>query len=89
MGPGFFGLTSTDREYVLEQVFLLMYYGGFTYTEASQVPIQYRIWFINRIGKEIEKSNGQSKATDQNEPGMAALLGKHRGNTPARMHRFT
>jgi len=74
----------------LEQIFLLMYYGGFTYTEGYTMPVQYRLWFIHRINKEFEKSNEKAnKAVHNNNPEMNQLAGKNRAQTPARLRRFT
>jgi len=89
-GSRFFGLTQLSKEVYLEQIFLLMYYGGFTYTEGYNLPVQYRMWFIRRINKEFERSNGEaSKAVHQNTPEMNMLQGKSRMQTPARLRRFT
>ena len=74
-----------------------MYYIGFTYTEALNLPIVYRRWFIERVKKEIqgtaaegEPGNGPTKAMNhQNDPTYAAVTGKHRTNTPARLRRFS
>ena len=88
----FFGLTPSDRELLLEQHFLLMYYLGFTYRESYNIPIKYRMWFIERTGKEIkqgtEKDVPPHHAAHQNHPEMNAMMGKHRGQTPARLRRF-
>lgn len=70
-----------------------MYYGGFTYTEARELSLEYRRWFCNRIQSEINKSNkGEapqgSRATHHNTPEVNALLGK-RNDVPSRMRRFT
>jgi hypothetical protein len=81
----------------LEPIFLLMYYLGFTYTEALNLPIVYKRWFIERVAKEIkgsagedEPGNGPSKAMNhQNDPMYAAMTGKSRTQTPARLRRFT
>jgi hypothetical protein len=74
----------------LEQIFLLMYYGGFTYTEGYTMPVSYRVWFIHRINKEFKDSNeSANKAVHQNTPEQNALRGKNRMQTPARMRRFT
>jgi hypothetical protein len=92
-----FPLTAENREQVfLEPIFLLMYYLGFTYSEALNIPIVYKRWFIERVAKEIkgsagdgEPGNGSSKAMNhQNDPMVAAATGRHRVQTPARLRRF-
>jgi len=70
-----------------------MYYGGFTYTEAHYLPIEYRQWFIQRINREIEKSAEGGKTSQgtrspaANTPMHQAMNNSHRTYTPARMMR--
>lgn len=91
--PAFFGLTPEDREIYLEQSFLLMYYMGFSYWECYNIPIQYRSWFIQRLNKELQKNsskeNTPTRAAHQNDAQTRSLMGMHRGETPARLRRFT
>ena len=94
MAHRFFGLTPSDKEIFLEHAFLLMYYGGFTYSECYKLPIPYRTWFIERINKEFQKaqdegSNTSSRAAHHNDAALRQLQGMARGETPARMRRFT
>jgi len=90
--PAFFGLTPSDRELLLEQHFLLMYYLGFTYRESYNIPVNYRMWFIKRTGEEIkrgsEKDQPPHHAAHHSDPETNAMLGKNRGPTPARLRRF-
>jgi hypothetical protein len=92
----FFGLTPEHKEsLILEPLFLLMYYGGFTYTEAYNLPVRYKLWFVNRIAKELKRSNeGEAPQGDRtahnNTPETAALTGRIRSsNTATRNRRFT
>ena len=69
---------------------------GFTYSEAYNIPIWQREWFLERINKEISKTNeanggqgAQSRAAHQNDPQTRAMLGRNRHNVPARLRRFT
>lgn len=70
-----------------------MYYGGFTYKEAYNIPVSYKRWFILRLNKELSRSaeggNQQSRAVHQNTPETRALLGNTRSETPSRLRRFT
>ena len=73
-----------------------MYYMGFTYCEGYNISIWMRRWFIDRLNKEIKKSNeangGQGAATramDQNTPDVRAMMGRHRNMVPAKLRRFT
>jgi hypothetical protein len=97
LGRTSFGLRVEDKEeIVLEPIFLLMYYGGFSYKEALHLPVPYKRWFIERIAREIKgpedpndpgANNGNSRAYQHNPPDMAALTGK-RANVPSRLRRF-
>jgi hypothetical protein len=70
-----------------------MYYMGFSYWECYNIPVQYRFWFIKRLNKELsrnsEKENTPSRAAHQNDAQTRALMGLNRGETPARLRRFT
>lgn len=84
-----FGLTPTDKEQFLEVIFLLMYYMGFSYIEAYNLPVWQRSWFIKRINKEIKESQGQSHAAHSNTPDTRALMSKSRAQVPSKLRRFT
>jgi hypothetical protein len=86
--PAFFGLTPTDREIYLEHSFLLMYYMGFSYWECYNLPIQYRVWFLQRLQKELKGSN-DSRAAHANSPDARTMTNKARGQVPAKLRRFT
>ena len=71
-----------------------MYYMGFTYYEAYNIPVWQRNWFIKRINKEFEKANQQgksvqTKAAHTNTPDARALMGNSRQAVPAKLRRFT
>ena len=55
----FFGLDNKYIKSVYEQFFLLKYYGGWSFTEAYNLPVVLRNWFLERLSKqfEIEKEN--------------------------------
>ena len=71
----------------LEQIFLLMYYSGFSYRDAYNLPVWQRVWFIERINKEITKSQGQNRGHEA--PQDRATQGKHRAFAPSNQRRFT
>lgn len=41
-----------------------MYYGGFTWSEARQIPVNEREWFRQEIKKELERNNGKENKDD-------------------------
>jgi len=74
-------------------MFVLMYYMGFTYTEAYVLPVWQRIWFIKRIQEEIKQSSKneqtQSRAMHMNSPDHRGMQGRHRQHVPSKLRRFT
>ena len=68
MGSTFFGLSDDYIESVYEQFFLLKHHGGWSLTEAYNLPVGLRKWFVERLtkqfedeAKEIEKARGRSR----------------------------
>lgn len=59
---------------------------GMTYSEAYHMPIWKRTWYIERVIKEIKRSNGDSKGNSHEERGLA---NKIRPAGPQRTKRFT
>ena len=51
----FFGLNSEYIKSVYEEFFLMKYHGGWSFTEAYNLPIRIRRWFLERLVKEIEQ----------------------------------
>ena len=42
-------------ESVFEQFFILKHHGGWSFTEAYNLPIKIRFWFIKRLMKQFEQ----------------------------------
>ena len=84
--PAFFGLTPSDKDIILEQIFNLMYYIVFSYRDAYRLPIYQRKWFIERVIQEIKNTNTSKghKSAEEN-----ALTGKMRTQSPANLRRFS
>jgi hypothetical protein len=71
-----------------------MYYGGFSYAEAYNLPVSYKRWFIARIVKELNKTSEdggetQSRAAHHNTPEMREMQGRQRSQVPSRLRRFS
>lgn len=73
-----------------------MYHVGFSYVEAYNIPVWQRIWFIQRLNKEIKqanaRNNGQGSATrgaDTNGAEARSMMGRARAQVPAKLRRFT
>jgi uncharacterized protein (UPF0212 family) len=66
VGDEILRLPAAHRENVMEEIFLLTYYGkGVTRADAFRMAVTERRWHINRISEEIEKKNkAEQKAID-------------------------
>jgi hypothetical protein len=42
---------------VYEQFFFLKYAGGWSFLEAYNLPVGLRIWFVERLSKQLEDEN--------------------------------
>jgi hypothetical protein len=60
-----------------------MYYCGFSYSDAKRISIPQRMWFINRVVKEITENKGGKESTD---PVADTMQGK-RVEAPRNMRR--
>ena len=61
MGQTFFGLTDRYMEAVYEQFFLLKYHGGWSLTEAYNLPVGLRQWFLQRLERQFKEESEQIK----------------------------
>ena len=59
----FFGLETSYKESLLEQLFILQYHLGMSYSDARSLPIPYRQWFIKRLSTEFEKKSQSAGGT--------------------------
>ena len=57
----FFGLTDKYMEIVYEQFFLLKYHGGWSFTEAYNLPVGLRQWFLKRLERQFQEESQQMK----------------------------
>jgi len=60
----FFGLSDEYAEYIYEQFFFMKYYGGWSFTEAYNLPVKIRNWFIKKL---IEQKELEQKANTEGE----------------------
>jgi len=61
-----FGLSDEYIQNVYEEFFLLKYYGGWSFTEAYNLPILIRRWFLERLTQQLEKEKeAQEKANSR------------------------
>lgn len=53
-GRTFFGLSEEYIESVYEQFFALKYYGGWSLSEAYNLPVGLRNWFVARLAQQLK-----------------------------------
>jgi hypothetical protein len=58
----FFGLSDKYIESVYEEFFVLKYYGGWSFTEAYNLPVTIRRWFLEKL---IEQMNKEKEAMEK------------------------
>jgi len=71
-----------------------MYYGGFTFTEAYNIPVSYKRWFVDRLVQELTRkgpdgSDAPTRAAHADTPDVRAMQGRSREQVPSRLRRFT
>ena len=72
-----------------------MFHGKLTWTEAYNLPITYKRWYIQRVIKELNKSNsegteGATQSRDlQSSPEVRETQGRSRTQSPSRLRRFS
>ena len=53
----FFGLTDEYMENIYEQFFFLKYSGGWSFSEAYNLPVGLRQWFVKRLVTQLDKEH--------------------------------
>lgn len=61
----FFGLTPSNADLILEQIYILVYHLGFTYNDAYTLPVWKREWFIKKYINDMEKMKEASPGPTQ------------------------
>jgi hypothetical protein len=55
-------------ENVYEQFFFLKHFGGWSFTEAYNLPIGLRDWFVKRLASHMEEeNNARSSSTNKSQ----------------------
>jgi hypothetical protein len=77
---------------LLEPLFLLTYYGGFSYADAYRLPTAYKRWWIARIARELSRTSEEGQTATRglhgNTPDVRAAQGRQRTHVPTRLQRF-
>ena len=78
----FFGLTDEYMENIYEQFFFLKYSGGWSFSEAYNLPVGLRKWFVNRLIKQLKDEKEAIEQASQSKGGNHQTLTAH--NQPKR-----
>tara|TARA_Y100000310_G_scaffold201807_1_gene201882 strand:+ start:3173 stop:3436 length:264 start_codon:yes stop_codon:yes gene_type:complete len=62
----FFGLTPEYTEAVYEQFFFLKYSGGWSFSEAYNLPVGLRTWFVERLIKQLKAEQEAMESASKN-----------------------
>jgi len=62
----FFGLSAEYMQQVYEQFFFLKYAGGWSFSEAYNLPVGLREWFVKRLVKQLQD---EKKAVEEASKG--------------------
>lgn len=65
----FFGLDEQYKEFIYEECFQLKYYGGWSFFETYNLPVQVRRWFLERLVKQKEEENKAAENADRSSKG--------------------
>ena len=81
----FFGLTDEYMENVYEQFFFLKYSGGWSFSEAYNLPLGLRTWFVKRLVRQLEaEAEASEKASKGNKKGSQTLSAHNQPTTPSK-----
>tara|TARA_Y100000034_G_C6792337_1_gene354850 strand:+ start:17 stop:244 length:228 start_codon:yes stop_codon:yes gene_type:complete len=58
----FFGLGDKYIESVYEQFFYMKYYGGWSFTEAYNLPVKVRDWFVNKLTEQLKMEHEEMES---------------------------
>jgi len=79
----FFGLTDDYMENVYEQFFFLKYSGGWSFSEAYNLPVGLRTWFVERLIKQLEdEQEAIENASKGNQSNSQTLTSHNQPTAP-------
>ena len=75
-GYPFFGLTDSYRVYLHELIFNLVHFGKFQYDAVYSMPVQYRTFYIGKLGNTKEKERREMEKSPGNSPAASSALAR-------------
>jgi len=64
-------------ENIYEQFFFLKYSGGWSFSEAYNLPLGLRNWFVERLVKQLEAESEAIKNASKNKGSNTQTLSRH------------
>ena len=77
-----FGLSPKLKEYIFEECFYCVYYGHLSFTDAYNLPIKWRKWWLKKISEINEAENQkrmQPAVMPQSQGGGGSLRARNIG----------
>jgi len=82
----FFGLTDEYIENIYEQFFFLKYSGGWSFSEAYNLPVGLRKWFVERLLKQLkDEKEAIEEARSGGGSGSQTLSAHNQPDAPMHM----
>ena len=78
----FFGLTDEYMQNVYEAFFFLKYAGGWSFSEAYNLPIGLRTWFVERLVQQLERENEAIESSQKGSSGSQTLTAANQPQMP-------
>lgn len=82
----FFGLTDEYMENIYEQFFFLKYSGGWSFSEAYNLPVGLRRWFVERLIKQLQMEKEAIEDASKNGGKRSQVLTAN--NEPKQMQKL-
>jgi hypothetical protein len=64
-------------ENVYEQFFFLKYFGGWSFSEAYNLPVGLRMWFVERLIKQLKTESEAMEKASKGGGGNSQTLSAH------------
>ena len=80
-----FGLSDEYIENVYEQFFFLKYSGGWSFSEAYNLPVGLRKWFVERLLKQLEAEKEAIEKSSKGGDKYQTLSANNQPPTPNKM----
>jgi hypothetical protein len=78
----FFGLTGEYMEAIYEQFFFLKYAGGWSFSEAYNLPVGLRKWFVERLARQLQDEKEAIEQASKGGGSSAQTLTSHNQPQP-------